>query len=105
MPFFPEKFFADTLHLPWDARAVYLELLAIAWNGGGSLPNDGDQLRLMVGCYSKAWSRIWREVAPFWATGEDGRLHQKRLDKEWKRAASGVSRLNKKPAKRRNPDG
>src|SRR5215203_3557624 len=109
MPFFPEKFFADTLHLPWDSRAVYLELLAIAWNRGGSLPNDGNQLRLMIGCYSKAWGRIWREVAPFWTTGEDGQLHQKRLDKEWQRAVARHPQLTRqKPtngAKRQNPVG
>lgn len=109
MPFFAEKFFADTLHLPWDARAVYLELLAIAWNRGGSLPDDPNQLRLMIGCYSKAWGRIWREIVPFWTLAEDGRLHQKRLDKEWQRVlARHAQSANQKPtngAKRKNPDG
>jgi uncharacterized protein YdaU (DUF1376 family) len=109
MPFFPEKFFADTLHLSWDARAVYLELLAIAWNRGGSLPDDQDKLRLMIGCYSKAWGRVWREIAPFWAVGEDGQLHQKRLDKEWQRVVARHPRLASQiptnGAKRQNPDG
>jgi uncharacterized protein YdaU (DUF1376 family) len=86
MPFFPEKFFADTLHLQWDARAVYLELLAIAWNRGGSLPNDDRQLRLMIGCNGQKWRALWQEIEPFWKLQEDGRWHQKRLDMEWQRS-------------------
>lgn len=86
MPFFPEKFIADVQHIPWDAAGAYALLLVSAWARGGSLPNDRDQLRLIVRCHSRSWPRIWSQIAPFWSVGEDGRLHQKRMDKEWQRA-------------------
>src|SRR4051812_46255118 len=86
MPFFPEKFFADTAHVPGDIAAYYLVLLAHAWARGGSLPDDDDQLRLMTRCDPRRWCRISAKLRAFWFIGDDGRLHQKRLDKEWKRA-------------------
>jgi uncharacterized protein YdaU (DUF1376 family) len=85
MPFYPEKFISDTSHVPWDAAGAYALLLMHAWARGGSLPDDENQLRLMVRCHSKAWNRVWQQIAPFWTVGGDGRLHQKRMDLEWKR--------------------
>jgi uncharacterized protein YdaU (DUF1376 family) len=93
MPFFPEKFFADTPTCRPGRARLYLVLLAHAWARGGSLPDDDDKLRLMTRCYSKPWGRVRREIAPFWAVGEDGRLHQKRLDKEWQRVVARHPRL------------
>lgn len=89
MPLFPEKFFADTLSMSWDARAVYLELIALAWNRGGTLPSDQNQLRRMIGCRTQTWRRLWQQIEPFWTLGEDGNWHQKRLDREWRRAQKG----------------
>jgi len=88
MPFFPQKFFADTAHVPGDVAAYYMVLLAHAWERGGSLPDDDDQLRLMTRCHHKRWPQIRTMVLSFWFVGDDGRLHQKRLDKEWGRAAT-----------------
>jgi uncharacterized protein YdaU (DUF1376 family) len=86
LPFFPEKFFADTAHVPGDVAGYYVILLAHAWARGGSLPDDDDQLRLMTRCHHNRWPQIRAMLRSFWFIGDDGRLHQKRLDREWKRA-------------------
>lgn len=88
LPFFPEKFFADTAHVPGDVAGYYVVLLAHAWARGGSLPDDDNQLRLMTRCHYNRWPQIRDMLRSFWFVGEDGRLHQKRLDREWKRAAA-----------------
>ena len=88
MPLFPQRFFGDTAEIPGDAAAYYLVLLAHAWMRGGSLPSDDDALRLMARCDVRRWGRIKHHVLAFWTVGEDGRLHQKRLDAEWERANS-----------------
>ena len=88
MTFWPEKFFADTAHIPGEAAAMYLVLLGHAWVRGGSLPDDRDQLRLMARCHPKRWGNVWKHISPFWSLGEDGRLHQKRLDEEWTKATT-----------------
>src|SRR4051794_23825416 len=86
LPFFPEKFFADTAHVPGDVAGYYVILLAHAWARGGSLPDDDVQLRLMTRCHHNRWPQIRAMLRSFWFIGDDGRLHQKRLDREWKRA-------------------
>src|SRR5438128_12377495 len=88
MPLFPQRFFGDTAEIPGDAAAYYLVLLAHAWMRGGSLPSDDDALRLLARCDVRRWGRIKHHVLAFWTVGEDGRLHQKRLDAEWERANS-----------------
>ena len=84
--FWPEKFFADTSHVSPSAAAFYMVLLMQAWTRGGSLPNDHAVLRNMTRLNRQRWQEIRDEILPFWFVGEDGRLHQKRLDKEWQRA-------------------
>src|SRR4051812_36483305 len=83
MPFFPRDFFGDTAHVPGDVAAYYVVLLAHAWQRGGSLPDNDDQLRLMTRCPPKRWPQICGILRSFWTVGADGRLHQKRLDQEW----------------------
>jgi len=83
MPFFPNDFFADTAHVQGDVAAYYLVLLGHAWARGGSLPDDDDQLRLMARCPGRRWPQIRDALRTFWSVGEDGRLHQKRMDQEW----------------------
>src|SRR6188768_405615 len=86
MTFWPEKFFADTAHIPGDAANAYLALIGHAWIRGGSLPDDDDALRLMARVEARRWGRIKHLILAFWHVGEDGRLHQKRIDQEWERA-------------------
>src|SRR3954470_19663927 len=86
LTWWPEKFFADTAHVTGEAAAFYMILLGHAWVRGGSLPNDPHQLRLMSRCDPRRWGHIWRQIEPFWTLGDDGRLHQKRLDEEWRKA-------------------
>ena len=69
MTFWPEKFFADTAHIPGEAASFYLVLLGHAWVRGGSLPNDSDQLRLMARCSPKQWGHVWQRDRPFWTLG------------------------------------
>lgn len=87
LPLFPEKFFADTAHVSAEAAAFYMVLIAHAWTRGGSLPNNDVALRNMTRLSRHKWVVIRHEILPFWTVGEDGRLHQKRLDAEWKRAS------------------
>lgn len=86
MTFWPEKFFADTSHVSANAAAYYMVLLMHAWSRGGSLPNDPKTLRLMCRASRQQWHEIRDEILSFWFLAEDGRLHQKRLDIEWRRA-------------------
>lgn len=79
-------FRAKTGHLSGPARAFYLVLLCEAWSRGGSLPNDDRALRLMLGLSAYQWAGIRDQVMAFWTLAEDGRWHNKRLDKEWKKA-------------------
>ena len=66
-----------------QAAGIYLVLAGHAWVRGGSLPNDPDKLRLMTRLTKMQWASLRGEVMANWAVGEDGRLHQKRLDAEW----------------------
>ena len=88
MTWWPEKFFGDTAHVSPEAAAFYMVLLSHAWMRGGSLPNDDAALRNMTRLSRQKWAAIRREVMSFWTLGEDGRLHQKRLDAEWSRAGN-----------------
>ena len=107
LPLFPEKFFADTADMTPDGAAYYLVLLAHAWVRGGSLPNDPDKLRLMLRLPRMRWARLRHQILEKWTLGEDGRLHQKRMDEEWQRrerhtaeVLNGVTEKREKP--RRN---
>jgi uncharacterized protein YdaU (DUF1376 family) len=107
LPLFPEKFFADTADMTPDGAAYYLVLLAHAWVRGGSLPNDPDKLRLMLRLPKMRWARLRQQIMERWTLGEDGRLHQKRMDEEWQRrerhtaeVQNGVTEKREKP--RRN---
>jgi uncharacterized protein YdaU (DUF1376 family) len=84
--FWPEKFFADTGHLSGEAAGIYMVLLMQAWTRGGSLPNDQDHIRLLARISRQRWQEYRKDIMALWFLGEDGRWHQKRLDKEWARA-------------------
>lgn len=96
MPFFPRDFFNDTLEMPKDAAAYYLLLLVHAWDLGGSLPNNERTIRNLIGMAPQRWRFLRDHIMRFWFTGKDGRLHQKRLDQEWRKAVDKNAALTKK---------
>lgn len=66
-------------------------MLIVAWRDPDcSLPNDSIYLARITRSV-RSWGRISAAVLPFWRTGEDGRLRQKRLSYERLRAAQVVA--------------
>lgn len=64
-----------------EARGVYWDLLAIAWQEGG-IPADPTPLASWLGLTPRRFARIWAEVAPLWESTGNGRLVNPRLERE-----------------------
>jgi len=58
--------------LPLHARGLYLELLAIAWQRGGSLPRDERSLARLAGAERAEFRRAWVLVKRYWRESSDG---------------------------------
>ena len=79
-----ERFTYATDDLEFDVQNTYHAMLDKAcMTGRGSLPRDDRAIRLLLGISPKKWGKRRHLVMPFWFVGEDGRLHNKRLDEEW----------------------
>jgi len=86
--------------LPLEPRGLYRELLTAAWRRGGSLPNDHDALRRIVGVTAAEWRRCWPKVQPFWRVEGDQLVNdtqvqvyaetQARVERASKRGLSGA---------------
>lgn len=86
MPLWIGDYLADTMHLSATEHGAYLLLLMHAWRSG-PLPNDDRQLASIARVEMRVWSRnVGAAVKAFFAVGEDGRLYQKRLEAERKKA-------------------
>ena len=85
--FWLNDFYDATSHLTREARHSYRDMIDKAYmTGQGSLPNDEGAIRRMIGVSPWKWAAQREQVMPFWFVGEDGRLHNKRLDLEWRKA-------------------
>ena len=86
MPLYVGDYLADTLHLTCEQNGAYLLLLMHYWRNG-PLPENECALATICRVAVAKWRRdIAPSVLPFF-TVADGRLHQKRIDKERQEAA------------------
>jgi len=51
--------------LPMEAQGIYRSLLSQAWRRGARLPNDPEQLQLLIRCRPSEWARSWPIMAPY----------------------------------------
>lgn len=63
------------------ALGVYFRLLCIEWNEG-PLPAEHDALAKMTHTPKRELEKIWPEIAPLFVETIDGRLMQRRLERE-----------------------
>lgn len=82
MPLYIGDYLADTGRLSATGHGVYLLILMDYWRNGP--PPDDDAVLCEIGRVSRrVWNRDLRAVIrSFFSVGDDGCLHQKRLDKE-----------------------
>lgn len=95
LPLFPGAYFGDTKHLSCEEHGAYLQLLMIAWQAGGAIPDDDAKIARMVSLSLKRWLSIKPTVMAFWTKNEEGAWVQSRLLKE-------LSWVNSRIEKRRD---
>jgi hypothetical protein len=79
MPWFPDAFLGSTLGWNWKHRALYRALLDAQWLLG-SLPNDEEELREIVGCTADEFSPSWARSRAKFQLRADGRIINNRLE-------------------------
>jgi uncharacterized protein YdaU (DUF1376 family) len=83
LPLFVDAYLADTRLLNCRESGAYLHLLMSAWLlPDGGLPNDDRNLATYARCTAREWQKVKSTVLQFWHTCDDGKLRQKRLEKE-----------------------
>lgn len=87
MPFYVEKYLADTTLLSTEEHGAYLLLLCTAWRNRGVLPDDDRKLAAAAKCASPArWRAIRATLAPLFEI-EGGVWRQKRLSALYEHAS------------------
>jgi uncharacterized protein YdaU (DUF1376 family) len=97
LPLWTDAYLADTIHLTNRESGAYLHLLIASWRiADGGLPDDHRLLARYAKCTSQEWLRVRDAVLPFFRKDSDGKLRQKRLEKEraFVRQRSEVNRAN-----------
>lgn len=79
--FYTGDYLKDTQHLSLAEHGAYMLLLMFQWNNG-PLPADDDRLARILRIRKDAWRRIAPTVLAFFTPTDDGRLVQRRLEKE-----------------------
>lgn len=87
MPLWIGDYLADTGNLMAEEHGAYLMLLMAMWRAGGTLPNDGDQLRRFARVGEKRWPAVWKIVSPFFLIIGDS-IAQRRLTTELEKATN-----------------
>lgn len=81
LPWYPRDFSSATRLWPLVARGVYRELLDLQWDVGGmepgTLPEDDQELRLLVRASLAEWRIAWPLVEPKFPKVEGGRRNQR----------------------------
>jgi uncharacterized protein YdaU (DUF1376 family) len=83
IPLFPDAYLRDNYRLTLEQHGLFLVLMMEAWGSEDcTLPDDEKQLAEIAGLAVAKFRKIAPAVLARW-TREGGRLHQKRLLKEW----------------------
>jgi uncharacterized protein YdaU (DUF1376 family) len=98
MPWYPRDFASSTRGWPLAARGAYRELLDAQWDMGGvdvgTLPDDEEILRGIVGATPAEWKVAWRYVEPKFPRVEEGRRNE-RLEEHRKVAVERFEKARK----------
>lgn len=96
--FYPQDFARDVHVVPMTLaeRGAYLMLLCAQWEEG-SVPADTQQLARILQVSHRAFLKLWPALAPCFQM-RDGRLVQKRLDREREKAISATERASARGA-------
>jgi uncharacterized protein YdaU (DUF1376 family) len=98
IPIYVADYLADTGRLTTEQHGAYLLLIFDYWRNG-ALPDDDATLARVCRLTTDAWSMHGALLRSFFFKGEDGLLHQKRIDAEIARAqlnhAASVTRAKK----------
>lgn len=86
MPVYVSVYTGDTQHLSCEEDGAYWRLLRAMWSGGGSLENTPRLLARICGLTPARWAKISPVVMALF-TETDGRITQKRLAAEHKKAS------------------
>jgi uncharacterized protein YdaU (DUF1376 family) len=81
MPLYIGDYLADTSRLSTEQHGAYLLLLMDYWRNG-PLPNNPVLLANITRLSADAWSIAQALLMQFFSIGEDGLLHNKRIDEE-----------------------
>ena len=86
LKFYPADWLAarKVRRLTPEARALYFDLLCVAWNEGG-IPADCDELAIDAaqwGYTRRRFDKAWNQVEQFWVHGRDGTLVNPRQEAE-----------------------
>jgi uncharacterized protein YdaU (DUF1376 family) len=106
MPFYPRDFRSSTLGWPLIARGAYRELLDAQWDSGGAsigtLPDDEEALRSIVGATPAEWKVAWRFIEAKFPRVDGGRRnerlesHRKVAVDEFEKRRKGALKTNAK---------
>jgi uncharacterized protein YdaU (DUF1376 family) len=84
MPVFTDALLGDTLHLSAEEFGAYCLILFATWrNNGKALPDDAMALSQICRVTPQRWRSHMRHRLAGFFNIDDGRWHQKRLEKEW----------------------
>lgn len=105
MPVFTDALLGDTTHLSLEEFGAYCLLLIVTWrNNGVALEDDDKLLARICRVTPKRWrERLRPQVIKFFDTKLDGRLHQKRLEKEWLNVAKHREKMRSNGAQGGRP--
>lgn len=93
--------------MTYEQKGMYIELLCIAWEQDppGTLPDDNVVVAKYLGLLPEYWARHRATVLAAFYPGEDGRWHQKRMEKEAQKASHRVLSAKANIAKRWEKNG
>lgn len=112
IPLFPDAYLRDNFRLSLEQHGMFLMLMMEAWNNDDcALPDDEKTLAKICGVSVAKFKKIAPPVLEKW-TRENGRIYQKRLQKEWrwvrekseKARASVAKRKDRSPYERKTND-
>jgi uncharacterized protein YdaU (DUF1376 family) len=92
MPFYPDAYMADTMHLTLEQHGAYLKLLMIMWRMDARILDDDKTIARMLSISVKKWKVLRPVIVNGTLLAPNGKyLEQKKLKKVHSRSQSMVS--------------
>ena len=95
MPLHIDAWRTKTRRLSPLERCAYMDLLMEYWDTQAPLTVDHDDFANLIGISREEWDSISSRVLRFFSVGEDGLLHQSRIDEEIEKANRMVEQKRK----------